>query len=65
MTEPVCSQFSARYLSSFCKATPVAEKVVLCMSPDRPIAVEYNIDDIGHITYYLAPKIEDADMEEE
>jgi proliferating cell nuclear antigen len=26
-----------------------------------PLAVEYNIGDIGHIRYYLAPKIEDED----
>ena len=31
------------------------------MSPDVPLVVEYKIGDIGHVRYYLAPKIEDED----
>jgi proliferating cell nuclear antigen len=31
------------------------------MSPDVPLVVEYSIGDIGHIRYYLAPKIEDEE----
>jgi proliferating cell nuclear antigen len=31
------------------------------MSADVPLVVEYKIGDIGHIRYYLAPKIEDED----
>ena len=37
----------------------MAPQVSLSMSPDVPLVVEYNIGDIGHIRYYLAPKIED------
>jgi Proliferating cell nuclear antigen, C-terminal domain len=36
-------------------------QVSLSMSPDVPLVVEYNIGDIGHIRYYLAPKIEDEE----
>lgn len=31
------------------------------MSADVPLVVEYRIQDIGHIRYYLAPKIEEED----
>lgn len=31
------------------------------MSSDVPLVVEYKIGDIGHIRYYLAPKIEDEE----
>jgi len=31
------------------------------MSPDVPVVIEYPIEEIGHIKYYLAPKIDDAD----
>lgn len=31
------------------------------MSADVPLVVEYRIPDIGHIRYYLAPKIEEED----
>ena len=31
------------------------------MSPDVPLVVEYKIGEIGHIRYYLAPRIGDED----
>jgi proliferating cell nuclear antigen len=35
------------------------------MSKDLPLVVEYTFDDIGHLKFYLAPKIEDEEMEGE
>ena len=29
------------------------------MSKDVPLVVEYRIEELGHIRFYLAPKIED------
>lgn len=43
------------------QATPLSGTVSLKMSPDVPLVVEYAIEDIGHIRFYLAPKIEDQD----
>ena len=54
-------QIVPRYLNMFTKASCLAPQVSLSMSPDVPLVVEYNIGDIGHIRYYLAPKIEDED----
>jgi proliferating cell nuclear antigen len=31
------------------------------MSDDVPLVCEYKIGDIGHIRYYLAPKIDDEE----
>ncbi|KAG8337458.1 proliferating cell nuclear antigen [Homalodisca vitripennis] len=61
MQEPVTLTFACRYLNSFTKATPLSNQVTLSMSADVPLVVEYKIGDIGHIRYYLAPKIEDED----
>ncbi|XP_039293343.1 proliferating cell nuclear antigen [Nilaparvata lugens] len=61
MQEPVSLTFACRYLNSFAKATPLSPQVQLSMSADVPLVVEYKIGDIGHIRYYLAPKIEDED----
>ncbi|XP_067139045.1 proliferating cell nuclear antigen-like [Centruroides vittatus] len=61
MQEPVSLTFALRYLISFTKATPLANKVQLNISADVPLVVEYKIEDKGFIRYYLAPKIEDAD----
>ena len=59
MQEPVTLTFACQYLNSFTKATPLSSQVCLSMSADVPLVVEYQIPDLGHIRYYLAPKIED------
>jgi len=61
MQEPVTLTFACRYLNMFTKASCLAPQVSLSMSPEVPLVVEYKIGDIGHIRYYLAPKIEDED----
>lgn len=61
MQEPVTLTFACRYLNMFTKASCLSTQVCLSMSPDVPLVVEYKIGDIGHIRYYLAPKIEDED----
>jgi proliferating cell nuclear antigen len=59
LQEPVLLTFACRYLNSFTKATPLSPQVQLSMSTDVPLVVEYRIPDLGHVRYYLAPKIED------
>merc|ERR1719403_770686 len=57
--EPVVQTFAMRYLNFFSKATVLSKSVRLQMSPEVPLLVEYCIDEIGYVRYYLAPKIED------
>ena len=59
MTEPVTLSFSLRYLNLFAKATPLSPRVILSLSPDVPLVVEYKIGDIGYVQYFLAPKIDE------
>lgn len=59
MQEPVELNFALRYLTLFTKATSLGPTVTLCLSPDIPVVVEYPIDDMGHIRFYLAPKIDE------
>lgn len=61
MQEPVTLTFACRYLNLFTKASCLAPTVKLLMSANVPLVVEYQIGNIGHIRYYLAPKIEDDD----
>lgn len=56
LDEEVSLTFALRYLNSFAKATPLSTVVSLKMSPDVPLVVEYAIEEIGHIRFYLAPK---------
>lgn len=61
LEDEVSLTFALRYLNFFAKATPLSNFVSLKLSPDVPLVVEYKIEDMGHIRYYLAPKIEDED----
>ena len=47
------------------QATALAPQVILSLSKDLPIVVEYRIQEMGYVRYYLAPKIEDeAEVDE-
>lgn len=59
MNEPVSLTFALRYLNSFTKATPLSNTVTLSLSSELPVVVEYKIAEMGHIRFYLAPKIEE------
>lgn len=61
LEEEVSLTFALRYLNFFAKATPLSGTVSLKMSPDVPLVVEYGIEEMGHIRFYLAPKIEDEE----
>ncbi|XP_065174573.1 proliferating cell nuclear antigen-like [Sycon ciliatum] len=61
LQEPVSLTFALRYLNFFTKATPLSNQVILSMSKAIPLSVEYRIGELGHIRYYLAPKIEEDD----
>lgn len=63
MGQAVCLTFALRYLNYFTKATALSPQVTLSMSQDVPLVVEYKIADMGHLRFYLAPKIEDQDAE--
>eukprot|EP00879_Flechtneria_rotunda_P031106 GHRR01033953.1.p1 GENE.GHRR01033953.1~~GHRR01033953.1.p1 ORF type:complete len:149 (+),score=52.36 GHRR01033953.1:366-812(+) len=65
LKEPVSLTFALRYLNSFAKATPLSSHVTLSMARDLPVMVDFAISDMGHLRFYLAPKIEDEDMEGE
>lgn len=58
MQEEVELNFALRYLNFFTKATPLSDKVVISLSPELPMCVEYPIEDQGSIKFFLAPKIE-------
>lgn len=42
INEPVALTFALRYLNSFAKATPLSTHVVLKLSKDLPVVVEYH-----------------------
>jgi proliferating cell nuclear antigen len=61
LNEPVNLTFALRYLNSFTKATPLCDQVIIQLSPNLPVIVQYPIEGVGYVSYFLAPKIEDDD----
>ncbi|GAQ81263.1 DNA polymerase delta processivity factor [Klebsormidium nitens] len=65
LNNPVSLTFALRYLNNFTKATSLSPTVRLSLSKDLPITVEYEIEKLGHLRFYLAPKIEEDEGLEE
>lgn len=61
--EPVSLSFALRYLNLFNKASNLSTQVVLSMSNDTPLVVEYKIENLGSLRFYLAPKITDEEAQ--
>lgn len=61
IVEPVCLTFALRYLNNFAKATSLSPCVRIGLSKDVPVLVEYLVGDLGHMRFFLAPKIEEDD----
>ncbi|KAI8374699.1 proliferating cell nuclear antigen [Radiomyces spectabilis] len=61
LQQSVSMSFSVKYLVSFTKATPLSSRVSLNLSSEVPLLVEYKLDNLGYVRYYLAPKIGEED----
>lgn len=59
LLEAVELNFALRYLNFFAKATPLSGEVILSLSPDLPMVVDYPIGEAGRLAFYLAPKIDE------
>ena len=58
MKQVIEQRFALRYLTMFAKATSLSDQVVLTMTNDMPLKVEYVIEGLGSLSFYLAPKME-------
>ena len=58
--DAVTLSFALRYLNLFNKAANLSNCVKISMAQDTPLVVEYEIDNLGKLKFYLAPKITDA-----
>ena len=57
--EDICSTFGIQYLNSFGKAASLSSTVVLNMSMKFPLMINYEIESLGFIKFYLAPKMDE------
>lgn len=63
--DDVSLSFAMKYLSIFAKAHSLVDDVTLSLSTEAPLMVEYSLENLGHIRYYLAPKIDDEDKKDD
>jgi proliferating cell nuclear antigen len=52
-------QFALRYLNMFNKASSLSNFTRLCLHSEQPLVVEFKIENLGVLKYFLAPKISD------
>ena len=55
--EPVNQQFALNYLNLFNKASSLSTFTRLCLHQEQPLVTEFQIESLGVLKYYLAPKI--------
>lgn len=61
MSQPASLGLSLKFLNMFAKATSLSDHVMLGLSDGVPMLVEYPIEDLGYLRFYLAPKVGDDD----
>jgi len=63
VNEPVELTFALRYLNNFAKASSLTDSVLLSISEEIPLVVEFSLDDAvvdkGFLRFYLAPKLDE------
>ena len=59
--EPVTAGYGLQYLNSFAKASTLSPYVKLNISSKFPLRIEYQIENLGQMNFYLAPKMNDSD----
>jgi proliferating cell nuclear antigen len=53
--------FALRYLNIFAKAASLSKFCRLSLSPGLPMLVEFVLDGVGYLRFYLAPRIEEEE----
>ena len=56
--EEISNNYGLTYLNSFAKASSLSTTVKLFLSSQFPLMIEYDIDNMGFMKFYLAPKMD-------
>jgi proliferating cell nuclear antigen len=59
--EDVTCSYGLQYLNSFAKASSLSNIVTLHISAKYPLMIDYEIEDLGYLKFYLAPKMDDEE----
>lgn len=61
LDEPITLSFALRFMNVFAKGSTLSDRVCLKFAKDSPCMVEFSIDNVGYLRYYLAPKVDGAE----
>nr|AFS51981.1 DekiORF104 [Dendrolimus kikuchii nucleopolyhedrovirus] len=64
-TEVITHTFAGKYLHNFAKGASLSSNVIISLSDDLPLKVEYSIGNVGTLQYFLAPKIINDDDDDD
>ena len=59
--EDVTCSYGLQYLNTFAKASALSSIVILHISAKYPLMIDYEIEDVGYLKFYLAPKMDDEE----
>lgn len=59
--EPIQLAFALRYLNTFAKGSALSDRVEICLAKESPCRVEYKVEGLGYLRWYLAPKVDGED----
>lgn len=57
--------YSLRFLKSIFKIAPVVETLEIFLKTDHPLKITFNIIEGAMLTYFLAPRVEEAEFDDE
>jgi proliferating cell nuclear antigen len=57
--EPYSASFGLQYLNSFAKASCICQRVSINLSSQFPLMIHYDIEKLGYLKFYLAPKVDE------
>ena len=60
MEQPVSLVFSNKYLVQFAKSALLSKRVTLQLSYAAPLLIEYKIEELGYLRFYLAAQVEEG-----
>lgn len=55
---PIKREISMKYINTISKVVPLCSSVKIFMGEESPIFFDLSIHDLGHMRYYIAPKVE-------
>ena len=53
--------YSLHYLHKMCITTKLSQEVAFSISENYPMKIKYELENQGHVIFFIAPKISDDD----